>query len=256
MYHIGMSSNMNRKIRIALKKNLDKYHQIREKALLFAVFHKYIRQNIRVADILSTDLTEILIPLAKVRDWPGNPIFQASGWSKNMLLRYALAMHYGRGKVVLDSCSGIGWGSFLLDSVARKVVAVELDESSQNIAKKLWPGQHIEHLRATVLDLPFPEKTFDLVTAMESIEHFSPADITRYLSEITRVLKPGGMLIGSSIFPEDRSDAVAICSRNPHHLHIATRQEMIDRLDGNGFEKTRIFKNRLFFTARKKKAQP
>lgn len=169
-----------------------------------------------------------------------------------MFLRYALAMHYGRGKTVLESCCGIGWGAYLLDSVARRLVAVDLDAPSLDIAKNVWPGQRAQYARATVLDLPFADRTFEMVTAIESIEHFSPVDLNRYLGEIARVLKPGGMLVGSSSFPETPGEAEALCAQNPHHLHIATRPEMIDRLGELGFTKIRIFGNRLFFTARKR----
>ena len=216
------------------------------------MFHKQIRQNTRAGFILDPGLIENLIPGADLRSWPGNPQLQASGWSKTMFLRYALAMHYGRGKTVLESCCGIGWGAYLLDSVTRRLVAVELDAPSLEIAKKVWPSRRTEHVRATVLDLPFADRTFEMVTAIESIEHFSSIDLNRYLSEITRVLKPGGILVGSSSFPETSEEAEAICAQNPNHLHIATRSEMIDRLSELGFVKIRIFNNRLFFTARKK----
>jgi SAM-dependent methyltransferase len=229
--------------------------QICEKLFLRSVYHKQIRRNPRTAFILDPGLVENLIPGADLRSWPGNPRLQASGWSKIMFLRYALAMHYGRGKTVLESCCGIGWGAYLLDSVARRLVAVDLDALSLEIAKKVWPSRRTEHVRATVLDLPFADRTFEMVTAVESIEHFSPTDLHRYLSEITRVMKPGGMLVGSSSFPETSAEAEAICAQNPHHLHIATRSEMIDRLDELGFVKIRIFNNRFFFTARKKESR-
>lgn len=219
------------------------------------MFHKHIRQNTRTAFILDPGLIENLIPGADVRSWPGNPQLQASGWSKIMFLRYALAMHYGRGKTVLESCCGIGWGAYLLDSVTRRLVTVELDAPSLEIAKKVWPSRRTEHVRATVLDLPFTDRTFEMVTAIESIEHFSPIDLNRYLSEIARVLKPGGILVGSSSFPETSEEAGSICAQNPNHLHVATRSEMIDRLSELGFVKIRIFNNRLFFTARKKEVR-
>lgn len=226
--------------------------RICEKLFLRSVFYKHIRRNPRAKFILDPGLVENLIPGADLRSWPGNPSLQTGGWSKIMFLRYALAMHYGREKTVLESCCGIGWGAYLLDSVARRLVAVDLDAPSLEIAQNVWPGQRVQYARATVLDLPFADQTFEMVTAIESIEHFSPLDLHRYLCEITRVLKPGGMLVGSSSFPETPEEAGALCALNPHHLHIVTRSEMIGRLDDLGFTKIRIFGNRLFFTARKK----
>lgn len=46
--------------------------------------------------------------------------------------------------------------------------------------------------------LPFDAGTFDVVTLFEVIEHLKPEDAHVMLSEIRRVLKPGGVLIGST----------------------------------------------------------
>lgn len=222
-----------------------------EKMLLSIIYHRYIHRNKRVSFILDPKLDKLLEPQAGERDWPGNPRLLANGWSNMMLLRYALAMHYSKGKTILDSCCGIGWGAYLLDAVALRTIAVDKDAHSLNAAKKLWPGNKTEYINASVLNLPFASWTFDLVTAMESVEHFSEDDINRYLCETARVLKPGGILIGSSMFPETSTEAESICAQNPHHLHINTRSEMIHRLQDCDFKQIKIFTNRLFFFARK-----
>jgi ubiquinone/menaquinone biosynthesis C-methylase UbiE len=85
---------------------------------------------------------------------------------------------------------------------------------------------------------------------MESIEHFEHADILRYLDELKRVLKPGGILIGSSSFPATRDEAEVLCSKNPSHRYICTRAEIVDML-GSRFAECRVFHNGMFFWARK-----
>jgi 2-polyprenyl-3-methyl-5-hydroxy-6-metoxy-1,4-benzoquinol methylase len=184
------------------------------------------------------------------RDLPGSPRFQESGWWVQMLTRYALGMHYGRGKLVLDSCSGLGWGAYLLDSVARRVVAVELDRAAIDVSAELWPTTCTHRVRGSVLDLCLPDQSHDVALAMESIEHFSRPDIQRYLDELQRVLKPGGMLVGSSVFPQTVEEAETLCARNPWHLHICTRSEMEALLQGR-FESWKIAFNGMFFWARK-----
>jgi len=226
-------------------------YRVREKMLFFVIYSRHICNNKRVSFVLSPEVTRQLQQTTAERDWPGNPQLQPAGWGKIMLLRYALAMHYARGKTILDSCCGIGWGAFLLDAVALHTFAVDKDARSLSVAKNLWPSRNTDYVNASVLDLPFASGTFDLVTAMESIEHFPAQQINRYLSEVARVLKPGGILAGSSTFPETLAEAEAVCARNPYHLHINTRSEMIGRLTACDFEQIRIFSNRLFFFARK-----
>lgn len=90
------------------------------------------------------------------------------------------------------------------------------------------------------------------LTAIKSIEHFNLDDIKKYLEEIYRVLKTGGILIGSSSYPDIKEDAEFICSKNKYHLHICTKKELNDTLKECGFKNIKIFRNNLFFKAQKK----
>ena len=46
---------------------------------------------------------------------------------------------------------------------------------------------------ADALEMPFPDESFDLVWSLESGEHMP--DKEKFVSELTRVLRPGGRLI-------------------------------------------------------------
>ena len=70
------------------------------------------------------------------RSLPGNPEFLASGYSERMLERYfAAGAVYCRGKDVLDTCSGVGWGTRILAEYAREVCAVEIDSVAISAAR-------------------------------------------------------------------------------------------------------------------------
>lgn len=45
--------------------------------------------------------------------------------------------------------------------------------------------------------IPFPDESFDSVTALELIEHFPATDQLKIFAEIRRVLQPGGQLVVS-----------------------------------------------------------
>src|SRR5688500_3743515 len=49
--------------------------------------------------------------------------------------------------------------------------------------------------QASVLNLPYPDATFDLVTSFDVIYHLDVADDVAALRELSRVLRPGGALL-------------------------------------------------------------
>lgn len=159
------------------------------------------------------------------RSLPGNPEFVRSRWTEHMLLRYLLTLERVEHQRVLDSCCGLGWGSYLVASRAASVVGIDLDEQSIRFCRERWGHSGNQYVTGSVLDLPFPDHSFDAVLCMESIEHFSRADGLRYVQELRRVCRPGGVLFGSSTFPRSRAEAEQLAARNPHHLYIYTEQE-------------------------------
>jgi SAM-dependent methyltransferase len=91
------------------------------------------------------------------------------------------------GATVLDF--GCGTGQSVRDLRANGVQAFGCDPICESAAEFLvgMPDNKI----------PFPDATFDVVTANQVMEHVK--DLTLALSEINRVLKPGGLLL--SMFP-------------------------------------------------------
>jgi ubiquinone/menaquinone biosynthesis C-methylase UbiE len=170
---------------------------------------------------------ELRARVDQVRALPGNPEFKKAGWTEHMLLRYFLALDRARGKEVLDTCCGLGWGAYLVSSVAERVVAVDNDDGALEFCRRQWPSKNTSFVEGSVLELPFEGSSFDVVLCMEAIEHFSASDGRRYLAELARVCKPGGVVFGSSAFPETRAEADALCKTNEHHLYIHTRSEML-----------------------------
>lgn len=223
----------------------------KEERFLDVIFRRYIDNNLRAHNVLNVESYNLAEDLLEDRGLPSAEHFQKSGWWKKMFLRYGIAMHFSKGKDVLETCSGLGWGAYLLDGIGKSVTCIEIDKESINQSKKLWKTDRTVYINASVLRIPTKDDRFDVVTAMESIEHFKLEDIKIYLSEIYRVLKKGGFLIGSSSFPDTREEANTLCSKYKYHLHICTKQEITNLLRKQGFKKVKVFHNRLFFIARK-----
>ncbi|MBN1681873.1 MAG: methyltransferase domain-containing protein [Anaerolineae bacterium] len=100
--------------------------------------------------------------------------------------------------LVLDVATGTGRVPLaLLDQVTFHGRVVGLDLSRKMLAQaadKLAPyGNRVALLHHPAERLPFPENTFDLVTCLEALEFLMDQRVV--LREMTRVLRPGGLLV-------------------------------------------------------------
>lgn len=138
------------------------------------------------------------------------------------LHRYFLARHLARGKEVLDVASGEGYGAALLAQVAQRVIGVEIDADAVAHAARAYPRDNLRFLRGDACAIPLATASVDLVTSFETIEHFY--DHETFLTEIKRVLRPGGMLILST--PDRDITSPASAPPNPYHVHELTRDEL------------------------------
>jgi len=66
-------------------------------------------------------------------------------------------------------------------------------ESDARIARFLVPGADVRVCRASTL--PWQSETFDVIVYAECLECLIPAEVSGTLSELRRVLKPGGTVI-------------------------------------------------------------
>jgi predicted SAM-dependent methyltransferase len=99
---------------------------------------------------------------------------------------------------------------------------------------KGWPISHYDIRRP----LPFPDDTFDAVYALHIIEHLTPEEASRFVAEIFRVLRAGGIFRVST--PDLESAVRAYlerldeCSSQPTKLEIVKYEwavlELLDQM--------------------------
>jgi SAM-dependent methyltransferase len=74
-----------------------------------------------------------------------------------------------------------------------QLAGVEVDFAALEKAREAIPDAELR--RAGAQELPFADARFDCVTCVEVLEHIPAANRRKSLTEIRRVLKPGGRLI-------------------------------------------------------------
>ena len=102
-----------------------------------------------------------------------------------------------RGGSALDVATGTGDLAFALARVAGprgRVVGVDFTAAMLDLARRKIDGAAPapEFMHADALNLPFPDASFDAVTIGFGLRNV--ADVPRALSEMRRVLRPGGRM--------------------------------------------------------------
>src|SRR5262245_7444063 len=138
------------------------------------------------------------------------------------LHRYLTACRLAEGKRILDIASGEGYGSQMLAETAVSVVGVDIDQASVTHANETYKRRNLRFLIGCATQIPIDNSSVDFVVSFETIEHLT--DHHQMMSEIKRVLSPGGILVISSPDKLEFSDIPGY--KNPFHLRELYRSEL------------------------------
>jgi len=132
------------------------------------------------------------------------------------IVRYRLAAPLASGRRVLDIASGSGYGTALLkEAGAAQVIGVDADFIAVREAKQAYPG--IDFKVGDAAKLNFENKSFDLITSFETIEHLP--DVSAYLEELARVIDDKGLVLIST------PNKTVFGQKNPFHIKEFTKTE-------------------------------
>lgn len=128
-------------------------------------------------------------------------------------------------KKVLDCGCGTGYSLAYFASrfASADYVGIDSDQGAIDYAASKYPSMKFGVMNG--LDLEFPAASFDIVLSFEVLEHLPKPEQLRYLSEMSRVLRPGGSLVLSTpnrdVFSLGYSESL-----NLYHLSELTLSEL------------------------------
>jgi SAM-dependent methyltransferase len=152
--------------------------------------------------------------------------------------RYAYARRFARGRV-LDIACGIGYGAEFLcgPDKAQTYDGVDLSEPAIAEARSRFDASGRTFAVGDIFSLGFPDETFDAIFTFETLEHVErPADALR---ELKRVMKRGGVLVGSVPDQDFEVKLTARFGTNAFH-HQRFVQSDLSALLGSSFQHVQL----------------
>ncbi len=107
---------------------------------------------------------------------------------------------------------GVGSGQFerIANTHGHQLVSMDPDAAS---LKKAHGTSGVTSIAGKIQSIPLRDATMDAIVASEVVEHLDDTTLAQGLAEIRRVLKPGGIFLGTVPFEEDLVAAEVVC---PH----------------------------------------
>lgn len=184
-------------------------------------------------------------------DFVGGVDFKATGFE---FLRYFT--EFGglkREHTVLDIGSGIGRMAIPLKNYLKngryegvEIVTTGVEWCRKNITLH-YPNFHFHHadiynksynpkgiIKASEYRFPFEDNTFDFVFLTSVFTHMLTADVQHYISEIARVLKPGGSVLSTWFLLNDEVETLMRNHRDVHQIvHPVPGHQVVRTINPN-----------------------
>ena len=118
-------------------------------------------------------------------------LLRAENATRNPWILAKIKEHLGSSRDVLDIGCGAGFLTNVLAKEGHRVTGIDLSAKSLDVAQKKDMTRSVRYLQLDAFGLPFADHSFDVVCAMDFLEHVEmPGQIVR---EAARLLRPGGL---------------------------------------------------------------
>jgi ubiquinone/menaquinone biosynthesis C-methylase UbiE len=123
------------------------------------------------------------------------------------------------GEAMLEIGPGPGAATGWLAAKVAKLTAVEIDPDAARLLADRFAGTNVEVVTGSATELDYPAESFDSAGCFTMLHHVETAALQNaILAEAFRVLRPGGVLIGSD----------SLASDGLHHFHVGDTYNPIE----------------------------
>lgn len=151
-------------------------------------------------------------------------LLRAENLTRNPWIVQKIHSLIGPSKAILDIGCGAGFLTNALALAGHHVTGIDTSAKSLQIAQQRDTTRSVHYLQADAFSLPFPNQSFDVVCAMDFLEHVEmPGQIVR---EAARLLRPNGLFFFHTFNRNPLSWLIVIkgvewCIPNtPENMHI------------------------------------
>lgn len=152
------------------------------------------------------------------------------------------------GKVCLDTGCGIGTLTNYMGTNAKSMIGIDYNVDAIENARRAFTN-YASYQLMDCRKLEFADATFDVVLSFEFLEHLNEEDQHKYLREVIRVLKPGGVVCLSTPNRASTDKYNATIQKqfdNEWHLREMHEDELL-KLLGQYFSSIQFFRTEPYF---------
>ena len=123
------------------------------------------------------------------------------------------------GDQMLEIGPGPGAATEWLRGRVGKLTVIEVDEAASALLAARYAGTNVEVVTGTAAELPWPDASYDSAGCFTMLHHVPTLALqNKVLAEACRVLRPGGVLIGTD----------SLASNDLHHFHAGDNYNPVD----------------------------